>query len=86
MNNGLVSLDPCGMTIVNVFISLISSLHADSLWQHDKLILWLFQADHCSSLACVTAAVLVGTIGCVMHGLAVCLTVVEFLSVVLPLP
>ena len=47
-------LIPCGMTIVNLFISFINSLRADAFCgcMHD-MELTLFQVLHCSSLACV---------------------------------
>lgn len=72
----LYLLIPGIMTIVNLILGLINSLHADGLQLHDKLTLCLRY-----SLASVTACrccLECSTIGCVMHGLAVCLKMVQF--------
>jgi len=79
-------LIPCGMTIVDLFISFINSLHADAFCgcMHDPE-LTLFQALHCSSLAGITACrcwLECSTIGFIMHSLGYALQ----WSIVLPLP
>jgi len=76
-------LIPCVMTIVNLFISFINSLHADAFCgcMHD-MELTLFQALHCS-LAGVTACrcrLECSTIGFIMHSLGVCLAMVHCTS------
>ena len=77
-------LIPCGMTIVNLFISFINSLCADAFCgcMHDTE-LTLFQALHCSSLAGVTACrcwLECSIIGFIMHSLSVCLAMVHCTS------
>ena len=77
-------LIPCGMAVVNLFISFINSLCADAFCccMHD-VELTLFQALHCSSLAGVTACrcqLECSTIGLIMHSLGVCLAMVHCTS------
>ena len=77
-------LIPCGMTIVNLFISFINSLRADAFCgcMHD-MELTLFQALHCSSLAVVTGCrcrLKCSTIGFIMHSLGVCPAMVHCTS------
>jgi len=73
-------LIPCDMTIVNLFISFVNSLHANVFccFMHD-MELTLFQAFHCSSLAGVTSCrchLECSTIGFIMlHSLGVCLAI-----------
>jgi len=70
-------LIPCGMTIVNLFISFVNSLRDDAFCgcMYDTE-LTLFLVLHCSSLAGITACrcrLECSTIGFIMHSLGVCL-------------